>query len=98
MRRDILAGALLVNALPHTVTGLAGRRGLTPLGGEDSSPGLNLVWAAMNVVGGAVVLASAPWRGLSDAEEADRRRSVQLGVAVMASFGVVYERARARGR
>jgi len=98
VRRDILAGALLVNALPHTVTGLAGRRGLTPLGGEDSSPGLNLVWAAMNVVGGAVVLASAPWRGLSDAEEADRRRSVQLGVAVMASFGVVYERARARGR
>jgi hypothetical protein len=98
MRRDILAGALLVNALPHTVTGVAGRRGLTPLGGEDSSPGLNLVWAAMNVVGGAVVLASAPWRGLSEADAADRRRSVQLGVAVMGSFGLVYEVARARGR
>jgi hypothetical protein len=32
--RDILAGALLVNAVPHTIIGLAGKRGMTPWGGR----------------------------------------------------------------
>jgi hypothetical protein len=59
--RDVAAGALLVNAVPHTVMGLAGKQCLTPLGGEDSSPALNLVWAAMNVAGAAVLLVSGRW-------------------------------------
>ena len=91
MRRDIVAGVLLANAIPHAAVGLAGHRCMTPLGGEDSSPALNLVWSAMNVVAGAAILASSGWRGLSHAEAARRRRSVQLGIAAMAAFGQVYE-------
>ena len=95
-KRDVVAGVLLVNAIPHAVIGLAGHRCLTPLGGEDSGPGLNLLWAAMNVAGGAALLASAPWARLTQADADRRRRSVQVGVAAMAAFGQVYELVRSR--
>ncbi|WP_420114884.1 hypothetical protein [Pseudactinotalea sp.] len=99
MKRDIVAGALLANALPHAVVGLAGHRGLTPLGGENSSPGLNLVWAGMNLAGGVALLASASWRGLTSTAVAHRGRSVHVGIVVMAGFGLLYEQAvAARGQ
>lgn len=92
MKRDVAAGVLLVNVIPHAVVGLAGHRCLTPLGGEDSSPGLNVLWAAINLAGAAALLASTPWQSLTPTESTDRLRSVQVGIAAMAGFGQVYER------
>ena len=91
MKRDVLAGALLVNAIPHLVAGATGQRCLTPLGGESSSPRLNVLWSAMNVAAGVAILASAPWHGLRGEAAASRRRSAQVGIAAMSAFGQVYE-------
>lgn len=98
-RRDVLAGALAVNALPHAVVGCAGGRCRTPFRGEDSGPGANLAWAAVNAVGAGLALAGGPSvRGEQSAVD-DRRRAVQLGAALMTAFGLAYEaRVRARGR
>jgi hypothetical protein len=49
------AGILLTNRLPHVAIGLTGRRQSTPLT-RDSSAGLNLMWAALNSVSGALLL------------------------------------------
>ncbi|HIZ38018.1 MAG TPA: hypothetical protein H9815_19765 [Candidatus Ruania gallistercoris] len=88
---DALAGALLVNALPHMIVGLTGQRGMTPFGGADSSPAANLAWAGINVAAGTAAL--APWalRSASPAEAEDRLRGVAVGTFVMAAFGMVYE-------
>lgn len=89
--RDVLAGALLVNALEHTILGLAGKRYMTPLGGADSSPAANLVWAGMNIVAGTAALAPGSWRAASQAEAEYRVRHVAIGTFAMAAFGVAYE-------
>ncbi|MFE0023730.1 hypothetical protein [Amycolatopsis sp. NPDC059021] len=91
MKRDLLAGALLVNVIPHAVMGLTGKRCLTPLGGEDSSPRLNLVWAAMNLAGAAAVLSSGSWRAATQAEAGKRLAVVQSGMFSMTLFGFIYE-------
>lgn len=91
MKRDVFAGALLVNAIPHAIVGLTGNRCMTPLGGEDSSPRQNLMWSAINLVGGVAVLASAPWRGVGRSGADRRRTAVLLGTFLMTAFGVVYE-------
>jgi hypothetical protein len=87
---DVLTGVLLVNALPHVVRGLTGKRGLTPFG-EDSSPGTNLAWAAMNGAGATALLAAGGWRGTDEATAARRLVAVQAGVLAMAAFGMTYE-------
>lgn len=89
--RDMLAGALLVNAVPHTVMGLAGKRCLTPLGGDDSSPAVNLLWAGMNVAAAAALLAAGGWRSIGQREAADRLVSVEAGAFAMTTFGMGYE-------
>ncbi len=91
MVRDVLAGALLANALPHAVMGTTRKRLLTPLGGENSSPGLNLVWSGMNLAGATVLLASGGWRSLDQAEAARRLVWVESGSFAMTAFGMVYE-------
>jgi hypothetical protein len=87
---DLLAGALLVNTIPHLVRGFAGKRGLTPFG-EDSSPGANVAWAAVNGAGAATLLAASGWRGTDDATAARRLVRIEAGVLAMATFAVVYE-------
>ena len=97
-KRDVLAGALLLNALPHTIFGLTGKRCMTPIGGADSSPATNLAWAGINLVAGTAAL--APWslRSASQPEAEDRVRAVEVGTFAMAAFGVVYEFSRAAQR
>lgn len=96
MKRDVVAGLLLVNAIPHAIVGLTGSRCMTPLGGEDSSPAQNLLWSAINLIGGSMVLASAPWRGIGRAGADRRRIAVLIGTFLMTTFGVVYEAVSAR--
>jgi hypothetical protein len=91
MKRDFLAGVLLVNTIPHAVMGIAGKRCLTPLGGEDSSARLNLMWAAMNLAGAAVALSSGAWRAAAQAEADKRLVTMQSGMFSMTLFGFVYE-------
>ncbi|MCR6488936.1 hypothetical protein M8542_39520 [Amycolatopsis sp. OK19-0408] len=91
MKRDFLAGVLLVNTIPHLIMGVAGKRCLTPLGGENSSPRLNLVWAGTNFLGAAVAFSSGMWREATQAEAGERLAVVQSGMFAMTLFGFVYE-------
>lgn len=67
--RATAAGALVANAAPHLASAIARRRHLTPLAGRDSGAIVNGVWAALNLLGGAVLLrparraATRPWDG-----------------------------------
>lgn len=45
----LLVGSFAVNGLPHLVQGLAGNVFQTPFGAQ-SSPTVNLVWGAVNLV------------------------------------------------
>lgn len=45
----LLVGSLAVNGLPHLTQGLAGNVFQTPFGAQ-SSPAVNLVWGAVNLV------------------------------------------------
>lgn len=98
MLRDTLAGALLVNTIPHAVMGLAGRRFPTPFGGRESTPAANTAWAAVNLAGASGLLASAGWRSIGRAEAAKRLASVQVGVFAMATFATAYELRAGRRR
>lgn len=90
MRRDALAGVLLANSIPHLVIGWSGRRGMTPLGGKDSSAVRNLVWAGVNLVGAGAAVASGRWRAVSQAEVDRRVATVQFGILAMALFSAGY--------
>jgi hypothetical protein len=90
-KRDVLAGALLLNTVPHTIMGLAGKRLLTPLGGPNSAPAVNLVWAGLNAAGAVAALAPGGWRSIAQPAAEERLRAVHLGAFAMAAFGVVYE-------
>ncbi|WP_063053115.1 hypothetical protein [Nocardia arthritidis] len=58
------AGALLVNAVPHTVKGLSGERFPTPFANPPgvglSSPTENIAWGAVNLVVGSALLRGGP--------------------------------------
>lgn len=98
MKRDVLAGILLVNTIPHAVAGLAGKTAMTPLGGPDSGPARNLVWAGMNLAGGLAALGSGRWRAADQLTAEHRLSAVQAGVFAFATFGFVYERTAGRRR
>jgi hypothetical protein len=89
--RDVLAGALLLNAIPHAIRGLAGQRGMTPLGGVNSPPAANIAWAGLNSAGGAAALGPGSWRRVSQREADERLRAVIWGIIAMAAFAAVYE-------
>jgi hypothetical protein len=96
--RDVLAGAVLANALPHTIMGLAGKRCMTPLGGPNSAPAANLIWAGLNVLGGIAVLGPGSWRGIDQRGAEARLRAVTLGTLGMAGFATGYELTPSAGR
>jgi hypothetical protein len=89
--RDVLAGALLLNAIPHTIMGLAGKRGMTPLGGANSPPAANMVWAGLNILGGAAALGPGTWRSIGQRDADERLRAITWGIIAMAAFAAVYE-------
>lgn len=91
--RDMLAGALLYNAMPHAIMGLARKRCLTPLRGPNSGPAANLAWSALNLAAGTALLATG-WRGIDQATASSRLARVGAGSFVMAAFGMVYELTR----
>ncbi|MBD3782066.1 MAG: hypothetical protein IE926_03770 [Micrococcales bacterium] len=99
--RDVAAGVLLVNVVPHAVVGLSGGRCMTPFRGEDSGPVANLVWAGLNLAVGAGLLATGPSVHGDRSAVDTRRRAVQLGTTLMTAFGAGYELRRtvlSRGR
>ncbi|HLH84595.1 MAG TPA: hypothetical protein VKV38_15150 [Trebonia sp.] len=89
--RDIAAGALLVNAIPHTITGLAGKRGMTPWGGPNSSPAANLAWAGLNLLAGVAALGPRSWRRIGQRAADERLRAVTAGTIGMAAFAAAYQ-------
>jgi hypothetical protein len=89
--RDVLAGALLLNAIPHTIMGLAGKRCMTPLGGANSPPAANIVWAGLNLAGGAAALGPGTWRSIGQRDADERLRAVTWGIVAMAAFAAIYE-------
>lgn len=90
MKRDVVAGALLANGVPHVILGCAGKRGMTPLGLGDSSPGLNLAWAGMNLGGAVALLVAGGWHQVHQAEADRRIGSVAGGMLAMTTFAVAY--------
>ena len=50
-----VSGALLLNAIPHLVAGVSGRRFESPFG-RPSSAEVNVLWAAANALAGALIL------------------------------------------
>ncbi len=50
-----VAGAVLVNAVPHLVAGISGRRFESPFR-RPSGAAVNVLWAAANVVGAVLIL------------------------------------------
>lgn len=81
-----VAGALLVNAVPHTVKGLTGERFPTPFANPPgvglSSPVENIAWGATNLVVGRALL-----RG--GARTPGEKVAAVSGAALMA-FGISY--------
>lgn len=57
--RSLVAGVLVANSAPHLASAVAQRRHLTPLAGRDSSPAVNALWGAANLVGGLALLRHA---------------------------------------
>lgn len=64
---QILAGALLMNAVPHLVHGISGDRFQTPFatprGVGLSPPTVNFVWGAVNLAAGLALLWGFPPAG-----------------------------------
>ncbi len=89
--RDALAGALLLNAIPHTIMGFAGKRCMTPLGGVNSSPAANVVWAGLNISAGIGALGPSTWRSIDQRDAEERLRAVTLGIIGMAAVAGAYE-------
>jgi hypothetical protein len=58
--RQFAAGVFLVNAVPHGVAGVQGRRFPSPFarppGRGLSSPTVNVAWSALNIVAGTALL------------------------------------------
>jgi hypothetical protein len=46
----------MANSAPHLATAITKHQHLTPLAGRSSGPGINAVWAAINLAGSAVLL------------------------------------------
>jgi len=98
MTRDVVAGVLLANGVPHAILGCAGKRGMTPLGRGDSSAGLNLAWAGMNLAGALTLLVGGGWRRIAQAEADHRIACVGSGMAAMTPFAAAYTVLSARSR
>ncbi|NRG40646.1 hypothetical protein GTU73_03695 [Rathayibacter sp. VKM Ac-2804] len=86
MARSALAGVLLINAVPHGVAALQGRRFpspfATPPGRGLSSPLANAVWSAANALAGLATLPRHGTRG--------DRLSAVLGATAMGAFLAVH--------
>lgn len=85
-----LAGSMLVNSVPHFVIAFTGRRNITPFG-RDSSPMVNLLWGAINFVGGCLLLRRTDRKTDAKAEPEAWLLPLLLGELFWASFGVIYE-------
>ncbi|GAA1490435.1 hypothetical protein [Brachybacterium sacelli] len=88
-----VAGLLCANSLPHLATAAAGRCHLTPIGGAESSRGINAAWGAANLIGGLALIAhSARGEGLSAGSVRGEERwdsrlvAFDLGAAVFAAW------------
>lgn len=62
------AGVFLVNGVPHFVNGVSGNPFQSPFasppGIGESSPVVNVLWGAVNFIGGYLLLANAGFFGL----------------------------------
>jgi hypothetical protein len=93
------SGMRLANSLPHLATMISGRRHLTPLGGRDSGPLLNGLWAALNIGGGIALLYPARRRGTRRWDH--DLNAFELGAATFAAWMAASEvifRTNASGR
>jgi hypothetical protein len=91
---DFFAGALLCNCLPHLVCGLQGAPFPTPFakprGVGDSSPLINFLWGAFNLLAGVLLLSWHPLAvGLSPAFAVFVAGFLALGIQLSLHFGKV---------
>ncbi|WP_203580352.1 nitroreductase family deazaflavin-dependent oxidoreductase [Microbacterium hibisci] len=84
--RSALGAALLVNAVPHGVSGVQGRPFPSPFadppGVGMSSPRVNVAWSAANAIAGALLLR----RGIRSRSEAVAAAAGAVAMAVVISY------------
>lgn len=96
------AGAFLCNCIPHLVAGLQGRPFPTPFakprGVGDSSPLVNFLWGALNLLIALVRLVRHPVTlGANFECVALALGALVIGVYLARHFGRVQQQTRARG-
>ncbi len=64
---------------------------MTPLGGANSSPTANLVWASLNLFAGVAALEPRTWRAIDQRAADERLRAVTLGNIAIAALAAIYE-------
>jgi hypothetical protein len=90
------SGAFLVNSVPHLINGLSGRRFPTPFasppGKGESSPTVNVLWGALNLVIGYLLVYHVGEFHLRTIQDALTLGLGGLAMAVMLSraFGPIY--------
>ena len=94
---DFFAGAFLCNCLPHLLAGLQGAPFPSPFarppGVGDSSPLVNVLWGAFNLLAGLALLAWRPVTiGFHPEFAALAVGFVALGVSMARHFGQVRAR------
>ncbi|MFE5408148.1 nitroreductase family deazaflavin-dependent oxidoreductase [Microbacterium sp. NPDC056569] len=84
--RSAVGAALLVNAVPHGVSGVQGRRFPSPFGDPPgvglSPPRVNVAWSAANAIAGALLLR----RGIRSRSEAVGAAAGAVAMAVTISY------------
>lgn len=84
------AGAMLTNSVPHFVIGLTGRRNMTPFG-RDSSPLVNVLWGAINFVGGCLLVLNGDRQASAGARSRAWPVAMEAGSLLMSLFMIIYK-------
>ncbi len=91
------AGIFFTNSAPHLLVATSGRRNITPFG-KNSSPSINLLWSAINVACGYLLVRFADSRAVGNKVDSKGWQiPYELGCFSLSVFGVLYSWFTARG-
>ncbi len=91
--RYFFSGVALVNSMPHFAVSLTDRRNLTPFG-RDSSAAVNLLWGAINFVGGIFLLGWTDRKAGASANSHEWLMALLAGSLFWSLFMAVVEEAQ----
>lgn len=80
------AGVLAANSVPHLHAWATGATHLTPLGGRRSSPRLNALWGALNLLAATVIVART-----AREDRPAQRRAFKAGLVTFSAWSLAAE-------